>query len=411
MDIDDAHIGRRFREIRTWRGLSMTAAAGLAGISQPYLSQIERGQRLVTKRSLLESLANALQVSPAELTAKPWETVGEQAGTQTSVDLVALAAALDAYQLGDDPGDPVRPWPEVAADVERVADHTQLHGEEQVLREQGKCLPKLLGELHGLYVRDPARRREVLHGLLLCYRAAVSVTKLLAGGSSGFTSIAAKAAQQCADELESPQWRGAMTWLRGHAVGSLDRTHQYRRAVRMADELTPSLDDPEVVQAYGQLHLSAALAAAAQSDRETAMTHLDEAGVVAGRVREDVGRFAKMWFGRTNVAIWRVSIGLELGDGAGVARIARGVRPENIPSPARQSAFYADVGRALLAERSTWEKGLELLLRAEKLAPQHIRHNVFVREAVAGHLRAMRRDAGGRELRGLAFRMGVAPNG
>jgi hypothetical protein len=32
-----------------------------------------------------------------------------------------------------------------------------------------------------------------------------------------------------------------------------------------------------------------------------------------------------------------------------------------------------------------------------------------VREAVADHLRAARRDAGGRNLRGLAWRLGIAP--
>ena len=38
-------------------------------------------------------------------------------------------------------------------------------------------------------------------------------------------------------------------------------------------------------------------------------------------------------------------------------------------------------------------------------------HDVFVRETVAGLLRQTRRDAGGRELRGLAWRMGLAPIG
>jgi hypothetical protein len=52
-----------------------------------------------------------------------------------------------------------------------------------------------------------------------------------------------------------------------------------------------------------------------------------------------------------------------------------------------------------------------VLLHAEQLAPHMIRHDVFVRETVAGLLRQARRDAGGRELRGLAWRMGVAPIG
>jgi hypothetical protein len=48
-------------------------------------------------------------------------------------------------------------------------------------------------------------------------------------------------------------------------------------------------------------------------------------------------------------------------------------------------------------------------MRAEALAPQRVHADVFTREAVADHLRAARRDAGGRNLRGLAWRLGIAP--
>jgi transcriptional regulator with XRE-family HTH domain len=107
MDVTDNHIGRRLREIRSWQQLSLTAVAGLAGITPAYLSMIERGLRPVTKRKTLESLAQALRVSPAELTGKPWDQP-RQVWADTHPDLVALAAALDAYELGDDPGGEVR---------------------------------------------------------------------------------------------------------------------------------------------------------------------------------------------------------------------------------------------------------------------------------------------------------------
>jgi hypothetical protein len=47
-------------------------------------------------------------------------------------------------------------------------------------------------------------------------------------------------------------------------------------------------------------------------------------------------------------------------------------------------------------------------LHAKQLAPQLIYNDLFVREAISGLLRQARRDAGGRELRGLAWRMRVA---
>ena len=108
--------------------------------------------------------------------------------------------------------------------------------------------------------------------------------------------------------------------------------------------------------------------------------------------------------------LWRVAIGVELGHGGQVAEIASTVRPDTI-SRSRQAAFWVDYGRGLLAERKTREHGLSALLRAEELAPQQVRNNVFVRETVADLLGSARRDAGGRELRGFAWRLGIAPTG
>jgi hypothetical protein len=47
------------------------------------------------------------------------------------------------------------------------------------------------------------------------------------------------------------------------------------------------------------------------------------------------------------------------------------------------------------------------LRRAEETAPQRIRNSNPVRESVAYLLSRARADAGGRELRGMAARMGV----
>lgn len=403
--MDDTYIGRRVREVRSWRGMKLKPTAELAGMSASYLSMIENGKRPVTQRHILEALARALRVAPTELTGRPWDR-DHNHNAETHPDLIALAAALDAYEIGDDPGDPARDWPAVATDVDRLVELMQIRAD---YATQATLLPGLLGELHALYVREPALRAEVLLGLLRCYSSATWVAKLLR--SDGLTLMAAMRAQQCADDLASPAWQGYTTWLRGVTTGSLNRNRQYRRAISMADTLTPHLDHLDVAQAYGQLHLSAALAAAAQADRDTAMTHLAEAEAIADRADLDVGQFAQVWFGRFNVRIWRATIGMELGDGPKVAEAARGVPVESIPSPARQAVFYSTVGRGLIAEKRSVETGLRLLLRAEHLAPQHVRGDVFVREAVAGMLRRSEREAGGRELRGLAWRMGVAPTG
>lgn len=73
MDAGEASaIGARARMIRRRRGLSQDVAAGLAGISKPYLSQLERGHRGFNRRGLLEDLAEALGCSVVDLTGQPY---------------------------------------------------------------------------------------------------------------------------------------------------------------------------------------------------------------------------------------------------------------------------------------------------------------------------------------------------
>lgn len=307
-------------------------------------------------------------------------------GGKAHAGVVDLEAALDCHELGADPGGSLRDWPEIAEDVDRLVDHVHVTSD---YAAQGDLAPRLLAELHAAYVRLPASRPSVLVSLIHCYTSACFVTMRL--GARGLPLLAARLAQRCADELGTPQWRGYAAFLRGQAAGQLSRPEHYRRAVTMADELSPALDSPDVLQMYGMLHLSAALAAAAQTDRDAAAVHLDEASAVAGRMDDEVGTFARLWFGTANVGVWRTSIATELGDGPEVAEIARTVHVEAIPSSSRQAEFYADVGRSMLGERATLAEGLALLLRAETLAPQRIRNDVFVREAVADRLRAPRR--------------------
>ena len=47
------------------------------------------------------------------------------------------------------------------------------------------------------------------------------------------------------------------------------------------------------------------------------------------------------------------------------------------------------------------------LRAAERLSPAQVRNNPLVREMVAHMLNSARREAGGRDLRGLAWRMGL----
>lgn len=398
-------LGWRVRELRCWRGLTLREAAGLAGLSFSFWGQVERGDKPVTRRATLEAMAHALRVHPTALTGQPW-TAQDRVGADAQNALLAIDTALERYEVGVDPEVPMRPWPQIQVDLDRLVEITHWTSDHPAM---GELAAILIRELHSAYLAMPQRRREVLLGLMTAYTSAMWSAKRL--GDRGLPSLAARAVQRCAETLDDRLWLGYAAWLRGNATGALERAAQYRCSVAAAGNLTGDLDSSDAVQACGMLQLSAALAAGAQADHSTAATHLDEASALAARLDTEVGTWAHLWFGSTNVGIWKTSIALDLGEHGQALEVAKTVHPELLPGRVRQAEFWAEVGRTLAAERKTRDKAVQVLVHAEQLAPQRIRHDMLVREVVADLLRRARRDAGGRELRGLAWRMGVAPAG
>jgi transcriptional regulator with XRE-family HTH domain len=390
-------FGRRLREIRSWRQLSIRATAELSGLSYSYLAKIERGEKPVNNRQVLEAVARTLRVSPAELTGKPYAPA-DQVSEDVRAGVLAVEDALTGWWVGEVPDRPRRPWETVRADLARLNQVLRPNAE---FAAQVELLPGLIQDLLTA-AADPAHRRDALVGLLATYKSAAYLVHDL--GFTGLPTIAVDRMRQAADELDDPMWTTYAAYQRAQLLSGANRPRQYQLAVEVAEAPGGR------TETRGLAHLTAALASAAQGHDDAARTHLGEAAELAELIDADVSPWAQTNFGRTNVGIWQVTIGLELGMGARVAEIAATVEPGGV-SQSRQAAFWMDLGRGLLTERKTRNRGLAALLKAERIAPQKVRNNVFVREAVADLLRQARRDAGGRELRGLAYRMGVSPTG
>jgi transcriptional regulator with XRE-family HTH domain len=82
-----AALGEIIRQQRELAEMSMRQFAQLAGISNPYLSQIERGLRAPSE-SVLDAIARTLKVSA--------EALYEQAGVPVPGDEAESSAVLDA---------------------------------------------------------------------------------------------------------------------------------------------------------------------------------------------------------------------------------------------------------------------------------------------------------------------------
>ncbi|MCA1703091.1 MAG: helix-turn-helix domain-containing protein, partial [Actinobacteria bacterium] len=369
----------------------------LAGISESYLSRLERGERQVDSRSLLEALSAALQVAASEITGQPYPPSNEdEAAAHAAAE--ALRAVLRDVETDElTTAIPPRSLAELRSEVAAV-NAASAACDYGVLAQ---TVPGLVGELYTLAeVEGSVEARRLLADVL---HAAFYLSKDLGHGDLAW--MVSGHLHATAAALGEPVLGAVAGFVRSHAtVGARARESGLRLAERSADLLKP--DDGPAGQVYGMLHLSAALQSAVTGHPDNARAHFDEAAEIASRTGD--GTFAGLNFGPRNVGVWRVALALELGEAGRVPELARKVEVAAIPSAGRQATFYGDVGRGLATIRGREAQAVEALQRAEQLAPQRIRTSPFVREAVTDLLRRARRDAGGRELRGMAYRMGLA---
>src|SRR5262249_38919233 len=140
---DSSDLGCRLREIRSWRQLTLRVTADLAGISYSYLGQLERGEKPVNNRRVLEALASALRVSPAELTDTP-HVPSQQPDSHTHTALDAIEAVLSEWLPGEIPDAPARPWEQTVADLDRLTSVLRPNSD---YAAQGALLPTLIVDL------------------------------------------------------------------------------------------------------------------------------------------------------------------------------------------------------------------------------------------------------------------------
>jgi hypothetical protein len=85
---------------------------------------------------------------------------------------------------------------------------------------------------------------------------------------------------------------------------------------------------------------------------------------------------------------------------------AEGVNPQLHCNRSRQAAYWVYYGRALTRVRRR-DDAVMALRRAELIVPHRVQRDPFARDVLAELLIRSRRDAVGRELRGMAYRAGL----
>jgi transcriptional regulator with XRE-family HTH domain len=382
--------------------MTLAEVAGLAGITAAYLSIIERGLRPLDRRSMISALAAALRVSETDLTGGPHlGTDPLQSGPHAAIP--ALRAALATNSLSAPAASRARPIAQLAAEVAGQIEPRRKNCDYVGL---GELLPDVIDELHlqAAGADDEGARTEALQALVEACAAAESMCKALR--YPDLAHLAAVRAEQAAQLTGDPVTQGKAAFLRLQTMPrSWGRT--LVMAERAADRLEPHASTPLARQVLGILILSAAMAAAADQRGDVADHWLAEADTIARHVTDDM---AGNWqsFGASNVAVWRTAVAVERGEPGGrVLALASAVPKKKITAASRRSDFLTDVGRGLASDPRTAEQAAHYLRMGEEAAPQRFRNYAPAREAVAFLLTRARATPGGRELRGMASRMGV----
>jgi transcriptional regulator with XRE-family HTH domain len=403
--MDEITIGARLRTLRRWRGMTQAELAGLADLSPSFVSMVEHGHRLLDRRSQISALASALKVSETDLVGGP-HLSADRLQSDPHMAIPPLRVALQTNTLASPAADHARPLADLRGEVfgvieplRRVCDYVQV----------GQLLPPAIDELHWHVAQpaDEAAHRLALECLVEACVIAAAVTKEL--NYMDLAYLAAMRAQEAAGMLADPvqQGKADFMWLLTlPRVGSWERS--LVAAENAASRLEPHAVSSAGKQVLGMLTLTAALSAAALQRGDAAGHWLEEAAALADQVPDEPMRTWQS-FSATNVSIWRISVGVERGEaGARTLELAKDVDLGLLePKASRRASFLSDVGRGLAQEPKTRAEAVRWLRRAEDTAPQRIRNSASVRETVAYLLNRATVAAGGRELRGMASRMGL----
>lgn len=388
-----SEIGRKLRQIRQARGKSLAVIAGRAGISAGHLSHLESGTRALDRRSLIVALAEALEVAPSEITGAPFAAPREPEDDRA---LIEIRHALVAVSLNEPLGQVQR------AEQLRARVITVLGAQNNADNAAvGAALPGLIRDLHATLSthRDD---REVLRLLALAHMQGTQAWLAAIGAPIDLSWQAATLARRAGEQLDEPVPLAIGAY--GTALGLLS-AGAFDTAARILAGVDLPTSTPVEIQLAGSLALATSLVSAARKDQAGRTAALEYAAELAQRTGET--NLLGFGFGPSNVAVWRLQGALEAGEYDEAVSIAETVNPAALTVRAREAVYWREYGRSLAHLPKRRGEAVMMLRRAEEISPDHVRRHPFTRETLNELLARARRDAAGRELRGIAFRAGL----
>lgn len=368
--------------------------------SETWLSQVERGVRRIDRMSVLERLAEALDVPLAEL-APEQHVVAASSGTPQAATTLSLALsssdALGAVLSASVPVDVAR----LDARTARAWDFVHGSRYEELSELLVDLLPDLeRAERHG----ELEERRRASVAKAQAYHAAAAVLSKM--GEAGAAWVAVDRAIRAAEEAGDPLLMAAGAFRLSIVFQNARRFDLAMRAALSAAEAIGGLVEQGNVPAVavrGALYLQLAVAAARSNDAEAAYGFLDKARGAGQQLGEDRNDY-NTEFGPTNVLLHEVAVAVELGDAGRALRVADGIDASGL-SAERRARLLIDVAQAHAQLRQPGAV-VDALREALRIAPEQIEAHARVRDLVADLLRGDRRASS--EVKELASRLKIA---
>lgn len=407
-DLNDPTLGQRVAELRRRNGLSQRDLAATLGRSESWVSQVERDVLPVERVSMLQALADALNVPVRDL--RPDAAPQPAAHPDRAVnDLESLRMTLTGHPT---PGVVIKPPPPEPVELDHLRHRVDevwdlVHASR--FADVSATLTTLLPELETARRGTPRRQRAHISRLLTrAYHAASAA--FARQGEADAAWIAADRGILIAEQSGDPLATFASLFRMAHAFITLRRPEQAERvAADGAEALRPLAEhpdcDPPTLSVYGALHLVQAVVHAREGNRATTRTHIDTARQTAARLGQDRNDYDTE-FGPTNVDLHAVSTAIDLGDAGEALALSEHIDATGL-SPERQTRLHIDLAQAH-AQRRRIGEALAALLQAERLAPEQVHTHVLARETIRDLLSlAGRRPP--TDLVTLAQRAGVTP--
>ncbi len=392
----ESTIGERIKRLRNCALMTQDDLAAAAGVSTDLIRKLEQDRRQTASIRSLHRIAAALDVDLGELLGR--ENMPD-AVPDAGVVALRRAVADVTDLLGDVEGEPLS-----LRDAERSVTYlwgTYWSGKYHQLTG---LIPRALTGLRAtLHAADSATRPKAAEQLAWGYWVAASTLTHLREPDAAFMAVrrAVDLAAGGDDELLAAALKGSVSW---QLMVSGRFAEAERVAVRTAQSIEPSGDVPvQNLSAYGSLLITAATAAARDDRSTVAADFLGSASEVAQRVGCDRIDYETP-FGPSQVTMQTVDVSVVTEDYPAAIDAASRM-PANPGLPLAACCRHLTDRACAHANLGQDDKALALLLTAEGMSPDWIRHQTLARSVIHDLLTTERRRS--TPLRELAQRIGV----